>query len=90
MISANQFLLNEDALNAFELLTSDVEQSVVGAIDETLPFEIESNASEFSLAATLNQNSRPVAILTRMLNNAELKYPSIEKEAATIIEAIRK
>ena len=63
---------------------------VVGAIDETLPFEIESKASEFSLAATLNQNGRPVAILTRMLNNAELKYPSIEKEAATIIEAIRK
>ena len=58
LISANQFLLNEDALNAFELLTSDVEQSVVGAIDETLPFEIESNASEFSLAATLNQNGR--------------------------------
>ena len=90
LINTKQFPLNENALDVFKLLKNDVEKSVVGAIDERLPFEIETDASEFSLAATLNQNGRPVAFFTRMLNNAELKYPSIEKEAAAIIEAIRK
>ena len=52
--------------------------------------DIESDASEFSLAALLNQNGRSVAFIFRMLNSAELKYPSTEKEDAAIIEAICK
>ena len=82
--------LGEEALKAFDLLKKDIEQSVIGAIDDLLPFEIETDASEFSLAATLNHNGRPVAFFTRMLNGPELKYPAIAKEAAAIIESICK
>jgi len=65
----------ERALNisGIIIIQKDVEQSVVGAIDESLPFEIETDASQHSLAATLNQNGRPVAFFTRMRNGSEIK-----------------
>eukprot|EP00795_Rhopilema_esculentum_P015052 gene15052-6216_t len=69
-------------------IKKDVEQSVVCAIDESLPFELERAASEFALAAALNQNSHPVALFSRTLHGSELKHHAVEKEAATIIEAV--
>ena len=67
----------------------DIENSVVCAIDEAETFQIETDSSEFALAATLNQNGRPVAFFSRTLGKSELKYPAVEKEAAAIIKAVR-
>ena len=84
-----KFPLKDKALEAFLYLKKDVENSVVCVIDESQPFELETDASEFALAAALNQNSRPAAFLSRTIHGSELKHPTIEKEAAAIIEAVR-
>ena len=84
------FPLTGDALESFNSLNINVESSVVQAVDETRPFQVETDASEFALSATLNQNGRPVAFFSRNLNKSELKHVSVEKEAAAIVEAVRK
>lgn len=41
-------------------LSKYVEKSVVKCIDEELLFTVETDASDFAIAATLNQEGRPV------------------------------
>ena len=48
------------------------------------------DASNFAIAAVLNQNGRPVAFMSRTLNPRECNYSTVEKEATSVIEAIRK
>ena len=54
-----------EAKTVFETLKKDIEQSVVCSIDEHVPFEVETDASEFAITATLNQNGHPVAFSCR-------------------------
>ena len=51
---------------------------------------IESDPSDYAIAAILSQYGTPVAYMSRTLNNCERKYPAIEKEATAVIEAVRK
>ena len=64
--------------------------AVVKTIDEAIPFVVETDASDFSLAATLNQNGQPVAFFSKSLSKHEIHQPAIEKEAYAIVEALRK
>ena len=74
----------------FERIKKLIAKAALQAIDETLPFTVECDVSEVAVSATLNQGGRPVAFMSRSLSGSELLYPSIEKEATAIIEAVRK
>ena len=84
-----EFPLPAEAVSAFNQLKLEVEKSVVAAVDESLQFQLETDASDNAIAATLNQAGRPVAFFSRSLHGSELNAPAIEKEAQAIVESVR-
>ena len=89
LVKNTDYPVSEECQRYFELLKSDIENSVVTAVDEEQPFELETDASDIAIAAVLNQNGRPVAFFSRTLQQTERKHSSVEKEACAIVEAIR-
>ena len=59
-------------------------------INDEEPFRVECVASDLAIGATLNQNGRPVAFMSRTHTKSERRYSAIEKEATAIIEAVQK
>ena len=90
LITATKFPLDASAQEAFEGLKKDILDAVVMSIDENVPFVVETDASENAIAATLNQEGKPVAFFSRTLNKSEKRHSAVEKEAYAIVEAIRK
>ena len=82
--------LSEEAANAFCVMKKKLASATLQPIDEDKPFTVETDASDFAIAATLNQNGKPVAFHARTLSATEQKHSSVEKEAYAIIEALRK
>ncbi len=80
--------MSQDAQTVFESLKTDIAISVVSVINENIPFEVEMDASDYAIAATLNQNGRPVAFFSRCCM-PEMSHASVKKEAKAIIEAVR-
>ena len=84
------FPIQGEALDAFENLKSELGDVALQNIDETKPFVLECDASDVAISATLNQDGRPVAFMSKKFEPHELHYPSVEKEATAIIESVRK
>ena len=89
LVNTAAFPLNREQLNSFEGLKREIADSAVGAINEGVPFTVETDASHSTLAATLIQSGRPVAFFSRTLRGSELSHSSVEKEAQAVVEAIR-
>ena len=89
LTKTTSFPISETAVNAFNELKSIIEKAVVMSINEEIPFQVETDASDIALAATLTQNGRPVAFFSRMLHGSELQHSAVEKEAQAVIESIR-
>ena len=51
-----------------------------------MPFVVECDASDVANSATLNQEGRPRAFMSRTLHGSELHYPAVEKEATVILK----
>ena len=79
-----------DAISAFEILKNDLLKARLDSIDEFAPFTVECDVSDYAIAAVLSQNDRPVAFMSKTLSGSETRYPAVEKEATSVIEAVRK
>ena len=90
LIEAKEFPLREEAVQALKTLKQDLTSAALTVIDEKLPFVLETDASDNAISATLNQQGQPVTVFSSTLNKCELHKPSVEKEACSIVEAIRK
>ena len=84
------FPLDQKALASFNALKDELARVALSPINEDIPFVVECDASDVAISATLDQNGRPVAFLSKMLSGAQRNYPAVEKEALSIIESVRK
>lgn len=84
------FPLTIEALKCFEDIKSDIKKAALMAIDDNETFTVETDASDFAIAATLTQKGRPVAFFSRTLSNPECRHSAIEKEACAIVESLKK
>jgi hypothetical protein len=67
--------------NAFELLKQKLtEAPLLRTPDESLPYEVVTDASDLGLGGMLLQEGQPVAFESRKLNDAELNYQTTEKK----------
>ena len=82
--------LDNDARNAIDVLKKDLATATLQPICESIPFTVETDASDFAIAATLNQDGRPVAFHSRSLSKSEQRHSAVEKEAFSIVDALRK
>ena len=80
--------IGEKALKASESLKNKLASAALQNIDESVPFVVETDASDNAISASLNQRDRPVAFFSRMLTKKKRHHSSVEKEATAIVEAI--
>ena len=90
LADTTSFPLDKEALASFNALKDELARVALSPIDEDIPFVVECDASDVAISASLNQNGRPVAFMSKTLSATERRHPAIEKEALAIIEAVRK
>ncbi|MFX1564349.1 MAG: reverse transcriptase domain-containing protein, partial [Promethearchaeota archaeon] len=90
LLSVKSFPLNNSAISAFDSIREEIIQSLKVPINHSMSFTVECDASEAAVGAVLLQGGMPVAFHSRTLSKSERAYPIVEKEALSIVEALRK
>lgn len=57
--------------------------------DFSVPFEVTSDASNVAIGGVLSQNDKPIAYVSRTLNEHELNYSTIEKECLGMVWCLK-
>ena len=84
----------ENEEKAFNELKSKLSSTPVLLLpDPTKPFSVTTDASDYAIGAVLSQNhghgDQPIAYESRKLSQAELNYPTHEKELLAIVHALK-
>jgi hypothetical protein len=75
--------------DAFELLKQKmIEAPLLRTPNESLPYEVVTDASDLGLGGMLLQEGHPVAFESRKFNDAELNYQTTEKEMLAVVHAL--
>jgi hypothetical protein len=87
---ATPFTWGPSQQQAFDTIRSAIAKDVLLRYpDHNLPFEIETDASDYQLGSVIKQQGMPVAFFSRKLSPAELNYTTMEKELLSIKETLR-
>ena len=87
MIQNKQFPSSESALQAFEQLL-DIENSLNHVTEILYLFEVQIEVLDPTIATTLSQTGRPVAVFSRALEPSKQNHFPVEKEAYAKVESI--
>lgn len=90
VVNNKTFPIDYNTLQSIEALKHEISKASLCAIDENVPFFVETDASSEAIAASLTQNGKPVAFFSRSLTPSEHHHSAIEREACAVIESIRK
>ena len=89
------FAWHNDAQHAFEQLRSAFgTDTILRHFDPTRPIIVETDASDFAVAAVLSQTfdqgaRHPIAFFSKKLDPAQLNYPIFDKEMFAIVAAFK-
>ena len=81
----DQTMLTNDAISAFYLMKNKLAEATLQPIDEAIPFIIETDASDFTITATLIQNRKPVAFHARILSKSEQRHLAVERSVFLLL-----
>jgi hypothetical protein len=91
-VPKNQFLQhwNAECDRAFaEVKAMICHEVLLTYPDPNLPYDIETDASDKQLGAVIYQEQKPIAFFSRKLTSAQTRYPTIDKEALSILETLQ-
>jgi len=61
LVKTDSFPLSSTAVEAFKNLKKDIANSAITTVDPAIPLIVETDASDYAIAASLRQSGRPVA-----------------------------
>jgi len=67
LLHCNAFPLSNEAVIAFKTLKNDLCNASLHSVQDCIPFEVETDASDFALVAVLSQDNHPMAFMSRTL-----------------------
>ncbi|GFX90469.1 transposon Tf2-11 polyprotein [Trichonephila clavipes] len=91
-----RFLWSKDCQVAFEQIKKEIcSPKILVHYDPSLPLTLASDASPVGIGCVLSHvypdgSERPIAFASRTLSGSEKKYSQIDKEALSIVWAVRK
>ena len=64
------FSFSNESAKVFEILQSELASACLNCVNEELPFTVECDASNHTLAASLNQNGRFIAFPSQIFSSS--------------------